>query len=74
MHDQLLSEHIEREEKKFDSIDDRLSKLENQLSELIDLWTQAKGVLNFIKVVAGIGAACAAFYSFTHDYFTITPR
>ena len=41
-----------------------------QMLALSESWVQAKGVLNFIKSTAAIGAGIAAFWTFISKYIT----
>jgi hypothetical protein len=79
--DAMLSNHIEHEEKKFDDIDGRLDTLETELAaikkgvtDILDAYSQAKGALTFIKILAGIAAALSSVYIFVTSNFSITPK
>jgi hypothetical protein len=72
--DILLEQHIHDEEQRYEEIERRLLAIETSLQELTNAWTQAKGALTLLKVLAGIGAAIAATYTFLHSNFTVIPK
>jgi hypothetical protein len=69
--DQVLEKHIEDEQRHFEDFDKRLEAIEISLVEFKDAWTQAKGVISFVKILAAIAAACATAYAFLTSNFTV---
>ncbi len=67
--DMLLENHVKEEMERYAEIEQRLSKIESQISDLLDVWIQAKGAVSFIKIMAGLGAGAAAIWAFVHDNF-----
>lgn len=72
--DALLISHIATEDKRQEDIEKRLAAIEASMKEMTDAWTQAKGALTLIKVLAGIATGIAAVYAFMNTNFTITPK
>ncbi len=72
--DSLLEKHTEEEMERYQAIVDRLTKIEERQNEMLEVWTQAKGALTFIKILAGVGTTLAAIYAFLNGHFTITPK
>ncbi len=70
----ILEEHVREEMIRYARIEDRLTKIENQLGEITSIWQQAKGALTFIKIMASITSAVAAIYVFITSNFSITPK
>lgn len=70
----ILEKHILTEEAKTESIEKRLEAIEASMKEMTDAWTQAKGALQFIKILAGLAATGAAIYSFLTSNFTIITK
>ena len=72
--DMLLENHIREEMERYDLIEKRLAGLETKMSDLIDIWTQAKGAVSFVKIMAGLAATSAAIYAYLHDHFTLIAK
>jgi hypothetical protein len=72
--DMLLSDHITDEMQRYAVIEARLDTIETHLGALVDIWTQAKGAVKFIKVCAGIVATAAAIWAFVTSHFHITVK
>lgn len=72
--EETFQKHSEEEMERYASIEARLAAMENSLLEIKDVWSQAKGALQFIKILAGIATAIAAVYAFLNTNFTITPK
>lgn len=69
--DLLLEGHVKEEMERYAHIETRLDAIEKQMASIIEMWTQARGVLTFIKVVAGLVAVLAAAYTFITSNFTL---
>ncbi len=72
--DDLLAAHIEEEMERYASIDKRLKAIEDQLTDISEIWVQSRGVLNFVKLMAAIAVALASVYTFFQSNFTIVPK
>lgn len=72
--DSLLAAHIEDEMKQYKAILDRLETMEHRMEDIVDIWTQAKGVITFIKVMAWAGATVTSIYLFVTSNFVIAPK
>jgi hypothetical protein len=72
--DSLLEKHTEEEMERYQAIVDRLTKIEERQTEMLEVWTQAKGALQFIKILAALGVAIAGIYSFFTSNFTVIPK
>ena len=70
----LLTAYIEDETKQYKAILDRLDAMENKMGDIVDIWTQAKGVITFIKVMAWAGATVTSIYLFVTSNFVIAPK
>ena len=72
--DTALIEHAREEMERYKEIADRLSEIEKRQSEMLEVWSQAKGALQFIKILATIGVALAGIYTFFTSNFTVIPK
>jgi hypothetical protein len=72
--DMLLENHIKEEMERYEIIERRLAGLEDKMSELLDVWTQAKGAMSFVKIMAGLAATAAAIYAYLHDHFSLIAK
>lgn len=79
--DQMLTDHINKEEEKFKDIDRRFDRIEVNLAqnsadtkEILEAFTKTKGAITFIKVLAWLGSIVGAVYLFLVGNFTITPK
>ena len=72
--DTALAIHAREEMERYEKIEARLTAIEGQMSSMLEVWTQAKGALTFIKILATIGVALAGIYTFISSNFTFTPK
>ncbi len=72
--DSLLEKHTAEEMERYQAIVDRLTEIEKRQSEMLEVWTQAKGALQFIKILAAIGVTLAGIYTFFTSNFTVIPK
>lgn len=72
--EETFQKHSDEEMERYALIEARLTAMESTLVEIRDVWSQAKGALQFIKILAGIATAVAAVYAFLNTNFTITPK
>ncbi len=72
--DILLENHIQEEMARYAAIEERLDKIEIQMAQIIEIWNQAKGVLNFIKALAWIGGGITAIWAFVQSNLDITVK
>ena len=59
--DDILERHMEEEDRKFIEMQQELREMRNDLRILTEAWQQAKGVVSFMKWVAGIGGSIGAW-------------
>lgn len=61
---QDFTEHTIEERTRDALMMEKFEVLSNRVETLIDLWSQAKGALTFIKVVVGLAASVAAIVAY----------
>jgi hypothetical protein len=54
--------------KQIELLQEQVDLLSKEVKNLVDLWTQARGVLNFIQWAAGIGGIIAGVVLFIKDH------
>ena len=71
-----IEQHIEVETmrdasmvKQLDELQKQVDSLSSDVKTLIDLWTQAKGVVNFVKWAAWIGGILVSAALFIKDHY-----
>ena len=67
--DDALSIHIQEENAKFEQLFNELQELRRELNLLSQAWQQAKGVVSFMKWIAGIGGSIGAWFLFFKDHW-----
>lgn len=60
--DTVLEKHMEDEDRRFIELQQELKEMKNDLRTLTEAWQQARGVVSFMKWVAGIGGSIAAWF------------
>ena len=60
--DSILKKHMEDEDRRFIELQQDLKDMRNDLRILTEAWQQARGVVSFMKWVAGIGGSIAAWF------------
>lgn len=60
--DNILEKHMEDEDRRFIELQQELKEMKNDLRTLTEAWQQARGVVSFMKWVAGIGGSIAAWF------------
>ena len=60
--DAVLERHMEEEDHRFIELQQELKEMRNDLRILTEAWQQARGVVSFMKWVAGIGGSIAAWF------------
>lgn len=60
--DTILERHMEEEDRRFIELQQELKEMRNDLRTLTEAWQQARGVVSFMKWVAGIGGSIAAWF------------
>ena len=60
--DGILERHMKEEDRRFIEMQQELREMRNDLRILTEAWQQAKGVVSFMKWVAGIGGSIGAWF------------
>jgi len=55
-------------DKKFEELKDDIREIKAELKLFTDAWQQARGVVTFIKWLAGIAGGVTAFFLFIKDH------
>lgn len=70
-----LREHIGEEQirdasmaDKIQNLEDKVDKLSEDVKTLLEMWQQAKGIITFVKWMAGISGGIVAFIVFIKDH------
>ena len=67
--DDILEKHMEDEDRRFIELQQELKEMKNDLRILTEAWQQAKGVVSFMKWIAGIGGSIGAWFLFFKDHW-----
>ena len=67
--DDILEKHMEDENRRFIELQQELKEMKNDLRILTEAWQQAKGVVSFMKWIAGIGGSIGAWFLFFKDHW-----
>ena len=60
--DAVLERYMDDEDKRFIELQQELKEMKQDLRSLTEAWQQAKGVVSFVKWVAGIGGSVVAWF------------
>lgn len=52
----------------------QVATLSKDVRDLVDMWQQAKGAVNFMKMMAAVVAGGAAFWAWVSANIAITPK
>ena len=69
--DSALEQHAREEIERYDQVVARLTKIEENQKEMLDVWNQAKGAITFLKILASVAAGLAATWAFFNTNFTV---
>ena len=72
----FLEEHVDEERvryalmsAKIEEMSKQIQTLTEQMESLVTSWNQAKGVISFMKWIAGIGGSIGAWFLFFKDHW-----
>lgn len=66
--DPFLQAHIEKEEEQLKELREDIKSLQADMTAFTEAWQQAKGVIQFVKWLAGISGGLVAFVLFIKDH------
>lgn len=67
--DDVLEAHMLEEDRRFNALQQEIKDMREDIKALTEAWQQARGVVSFMKWVAGISGSLAAFIVFLKDHF-----
>ena len=67
--DDILALHIQEENLKFEQLFTDIKELRKEMTAFTEAWQQAKGVVSFMKWIAGIGGSIGAWFLFFKDHW-----
>ena len=67
--DDVLEAHMMEEDRRFNSLQQDIKELRADIKALTEAWQQARGVVSFMKWVAGIGGGVLAWVVFFKDHW-----
>ena len=67
--DDILERHMEEEDRRFGELQQEIKEMRQDIKDLTSAWQQAKGVVSFMKWVAGIGGSIGAWFLFFKDHW-----
>lgn len=67
--DDILEDHMIEEDRRFNELQQEIRDMREDLRALTEAWQQAKGVVSFMKWVAGIGGGVLAWVVFFKDHW-----
>lgn len=67
--DDVLEDHMIEENRRFSDLQQEIKELRRDIKDLTMAWQQAKGVVSFMKWVAGIGGSIGAWFIFFKEHF-----
>ena len=66
--DDVLEAHIIKEDRRFNDLQLEIKELRRDIKDLTMAWQQARGVVSFMKWIAGIGGSVGAWFIFFKDH------
>lgn len=69
-----IAQHVGEEKVRDEDMAKEIAELNRKVGELLDMWSQAKGAVNFMKLMAGVVAGGAAFWAWVSANIAITPK
>jgi len=67
--DDVLEAHMVEEDRRFVELQQEIKEMRQDIKDLTSAWQQAKGVVSFMKWVAGIGGSVGAWFLFFKDHW-----
>ena len=67
--DGILERHMEEEDRRFAELQHEIQEMRQDIKSLTYAWQQAKGVVSFMKWIAGIGGSIGAWFLFFKDHW-----
>ena len=67
--DDVLERHMEEEDRRFGELKQEIKEMRQDIKDLTSAWQQAKGVVSFMKWIAGIGGSIGAWFLFFKDHW-----
>lgn len=67
--DDILERHMEEEDRRFGELQQEIKEMRQDIKDLTSAWQQAKGVVSFMKWIAGIGGSIGAWFLFFKDHW-----
>ena len=66
--DEILEKHMEEENHRFAELQKEVQDMRQDIKDLTAAWQQARGIVSFMKWVAGIGGSIGAWFIFVKDH------
>lgn len=67
--DDVLESHMMEEDRRFAELQQEIKEMRQDIKDLTMAWQQAKGVVSFMKWIAGIGGSIGAWFLFFKDHW-----
>ena len=67
--DDVLEAHMVEEDRRFNSLQQEIKDMRQDIKALTEAWNQARGVVSFMKWFAGIGGSIGAWFIFFKDHW-----
>lgn len=67
--DDVLEDHMKEEDRRFGELQQEIKEMRQDIKDLTSAWQQARGVVSFMKWVAGIGGSIGAWFLFFKDHW-----
>lgn len=67
--DEILEKHMEEENHRFAELQKEVQDMRQDIKDLTAAWQQARGIVSFIKWIAGIGGSIGAWFLFFKDHW-----
>ena len=67
--DDVLEAHMVEEDRRFIELQQEIKEMRQDIKSLTYAWQQAKGVVSFMKWIAGIGGSIGAWFLFFKDHW-----
>lgn len=67
--DDVLERHREDEDRRFVVLQQEIKEIRQDIKDLTSAWQQAKGVVSFMKWIAGIGGSIGAWFLFFREHW-----
>lgn len=67
--DDVLESHMMEEDRRFAELQQEIKEMRQDIKDPTMAWQQAKGVVSFMKWIAGIGGSIGAWFLFFKDHW-----